>query len=80
MGGVDAIIFTGGIGENDDMVRAEVMKDMEYLGIDFDFDKNVSIPRGTTECLTKQDSRVKVYRIPTDEEFIIARDTEMLVK
>lgn len=80
MGGVDAIIFTGGIGENDDLVRAEVMKDMEYLGVDFDFDKNKSIPRGTTEILTKADSKVKVYRIPTDEEFIIARDTEMLVK
>ena len=80
MGGVDAIIFTGGIGENDEFVRAEVMKDMEYLGVDFDFDKNNSIPRGTIECLTKENSKVKVYRIPTDEEFIIARDTEMLVK
>lgn len=80
LGGVDAIIFTGGIGENDDLVRAEVMKDMEYLGIDFDFEKNSSIARGTTECLTKEGSKVQVYRIPTDEEYIIARDTEMLVK
>lgn len=80
MGGVDAIIFTGGIGENDELVRAEVMKDMEYLGIDFDFDKNNTMPRGTTECITKPGSKVQVYRIPTDEEFIIARDTEMLVK
>ena len=80
MGGVDAIIFTGGIGENDELVRAEVMKDMEYLGIDFDFDKNNTMSRGTTECITKPGSKVQVYRIPTDEEFIIARDTEMLVK
>lgn len=80
MGGVDAIIFTGGIGENDELVRAEVMKDMEYLGIDFDFDKNDTMPRGTIECITKSNSKVQVYRIPTDEEFIIARDTEMLVK
>ena len=80
MGGVDAIIFTGGIGENDELVRAEVMRDMEYLGIDFDFDKNSTMPRGTTECITKPGSRVQVYRIPTDEEYIIARDTEMLVK
>jgi len=80
MGGVDAIIFTGGIGENDELVRAEVMKDMEYLGVDFDFDKNNTMPRGTIECIAKPSSRVKVYRIPTDEEFIIARDTEMLVK
>ncbi|MBQ3502760.1 MAG: acetate kinase [Clostridia bacterium] len=80
MGGVDAIIFTGGIGENDELVRAEVMKDMEYLGVDFDFEKNSTMPRGTTECITKPGSKVQVYRIPTDEEFIIARDTEMLVK
>ena len=80
MGGVDAIIFTGGIGENDELVRAEVMKDMEYLGVDFDFEKNATMPRGTTECITKPDSKVQVYRIPTDEEYIIARDTEMLVK
>lgn len=80
MGGVDAIIFTGGIGENDELVRAEVMKDMEYLGVDFDFEKSNTLPRGTTECISKENSRVKVYRIPTDEEFIIARDTEMLVK
>ena len=80
MGGVDAIIFTGGIGENDELVRAEVMKDMEYLGIDFDFEKSNTLPRGTIECISKENSKVKVYRIPTDEEFIIARDTEMLVK
>lgn len=80
MGGVDAIIFTGGIGENDELVRAEVMKDMEYLGIDFDFKKNDTMPRGTIECISKPSSKVQVYRIPTDEEFIIARDTEMLVK
>ncbi len=80
MGGVDAIIFTGGIGENDEKVRAEVMKNMEYLGLDFDFEKNESIPRGTIECISKPSSKVKVYRIPTDEEFIIARDTETLVK
>lgn len=80
MGGVDAIIFTGGIGENDDLVRAEIMRNMEYLGIDFDFDKNANMPRGTTECITKPNSKVQVYRIPTDEEYIIARDTELLVK
>lgn len=80
MGGVDAIIFTGGIGENDELVRAEIMRNMEYLGIDFDFDKNANMPRGTIECITKPTSKVQVYRIPTDEEYIIARDTELLVK
>ena len=79
MGGVDYIIFTGGIGENDDLVRAEVMKDMEYLGIDFDVEKNKTMPRGTIETISKESSRVKVLRIPTDEELVIARDTERLV-
>ena len=79
MGGVDYIIFTGGIGENDDLVRAEVMKDMTYLGIDFDEEKNKTMPRGTIETISKETSRVKVLRIPTDEELVIARDTERLV-
>lgn len=79
MGGVDYIIFTGGIGENDDLVRAEVMKDLDYLGIDFDEEKNKTMPRGTIETISKESSRVKVLRIPTDEELVIARDTERLV-
>ena len=53
---------------------------VDFLGVDFDFDKNNTMPRGTTECITKPNSRVQVYRIPTDEEYIIARDTEMLVR
>lgn len=79
MGGVDYIIFTGGIGENDDLVRAEVMKDLDYLGIEFDEEKNKTMARGTIETITKESSRVKVLRIPTDEELVIARDTERLV-
>jgi len=79
MGGVDYIIFTGGIGENDDLVRAEVMKDLDYLGIEFDEEKNKTMARGTIETITKETSRVKVLRIPTDEELVIARDTERLV-
>ena len=79
MNGVDYIIFTGGIGENDEIVRREVMKDMDYLGAVLDVEKSDHIPRGTIEDLSAPNSRVKIYRIPTDEELVIARDTERLV-
>jgi len=78
MGGVDAIIFTGGIGENAADTRANVMKDMEYLGVDFDFEKNKGI-RGKEAELTKENSKVKVWIVPTNEELVIARDTLEIV-
>ncbi len=80
MNGVDYIIFTAGVGENDELVREAVCKDMEYLGIDFDYKLNKSAPRGTIQEFTKKKSKVKVYRIPTDEEYMIALDTASLVK
>ncbi len=80
MNGVDYIIFTAGVGENDELVREAVCKDMEYLGIDFDYELNRTAPRGTIIEFTKKDSKTKVYRIPTDEEFMIAFDTANLVK
>lgn len=78
MGGVNAIIFTGGIGENASETRANVMKDMEYLGVDFDFEKNKGI-RGKEADLTKENSKVKVWVVPTNEELVIARDTLKIV-
>ncbi len=80
MNGVDYIVFTAGVGENDELVREAVCQDMEYLGIDFDYDLNRTAPRGTVQEFTKKNSKVKVYRIPTDEEFMIALDTEALSK
>ena len=80
MNGVDYIIFTAGVGENDELVREAVCKDMEYLGIDFDYEVNKNAPRGTIQEFTKKGSKVKVYRIPTDEEYMIALDTANLVK
>lgn len=74
MGGLDMLIFTGGIGENSDYTRAEVVKDLQFLGIDFDFEKNEGV-RGEEMILTKDSSRVKVLVIPTNEELIIAEDT-----
>ncbi len=80
MNGVDYIIFTAGVGENDELVREAVCKDMEYLGVDFDYEVNKTAPRGTVQEFTKKGSKTKVYRIPTDEEYMIALDTADLVK
>lgn len=79
MGGVDAIAFTGGIGENAALVREEICKGLEYLGVDFDFEKNEVRASGTVE-LTKPNSKVKVLKIETAEELMIANDTYRLGK
>ncbi len=79
MGGVDIIVFTGGIGENADITRAGVMKDMEYLGVDFDFDKNKGV-REKDIILSKENSKVKVVVALTNEELVIAQDTYRIVK
>jgi acetate kinase len=76
MGGIDAIVFTAGIGENSDLVREAVCKDLEFLGVKFDPSKNKV--RGKEAELTTPDSKVKVYVIPTNEELVIARDTKEL--
>lgn len=78
MGGLDAVVFTGGIGENSTLVRKKVCSNMEYLGIEFDDSKNEN---AKGECdITKENSRAKVLRIPTNEELVIALDTEEIVK
>ncbi len=79
MGGVDIIIFTGGIGENADNIRELIMKDMSYMGIDFDFTKNKGL-RSQETILTLPESKVKVMIIPTNEELVIAQDTLEIVK
>lgn len=75
LNGVDAIVFTAGVGENDRNVREAVLKDMDYLGIIPDFEYNQSCPRGEEVCISKPESKVKVFVIPTDEEMAIACDT-----
>jgi len=79
MGGVDAIVFTGGIGENADEMRKNIVSNFEYLGLEFDDTKNKGV-RGKEKELTKDSSRVKVWIVPTDEELVIARDTYEIVK
>ena len=77
MGGVDLIVFTGGIGENDDYTRQETCKGLEYLGVDFDFELNKG-KRGTG-VLTNSNSKVTVMVVETNEELVIARDTYEIV-
>ena len=78
MGGVDIIVFTAGVGENQISMREAVCKDMEFLGIKFDKEKNKV--RGEEAIISADDSKVTVCVIPTDEELMIATDTMNLLK
>ncbi len=78
MNGVDIIVFTAGVGENQEGVRWDSCADMEYLGIKMDAERNHC--RGEERVLSTDDSKVKVVLVPTDEEIVIARDTMKLVK
>jgi len=78
MNGVDAIVFTAGIGENDANVRADVINGMSWFGCEIDPDKNNV--RGEEKVISTDDSKVKVLLVPTDEELVIARDVESLRK
>ncbi len=75
MGGVDALVFTGGIGENSFEVREEVCKGLEFMGIHLDLLRNQS----KAELISSDSSKVKVFRIPTNEELVIALDTAEIV-
>ena len=79
LGGVDCVVFTAGIGEHDGVVRMDIVKDMEYMGIVIDEEKNKNLGDGICEISTP-DSKVKVFMIPTNEELVIATDTENIVK
>ena len=78
MGGIDILIFTGGIGENASYIRAGVLENMEYLGIEFDELINDAV-HGIEKVISKDDSKVKVLVVPTNEELVIAKDTRMIV-
>ena len=73
MGGVDVILFTGGVGENQATARAGVCKTLEFLGVKIDAEKNKV--RSKEAIISTDDSKVKVVVIPTDEELMIATDT-----
>ena len=80
MNGVDALIFTAGIGENDRYIRQGVCRDMSYLGIEIDEELNMSCPKGREVELTKPGATVRTFVIPTNEEYMIALDTYALTK
>ncbi|MEA2030258.1 MAG: acetate kinase [candidate division Zixibacteria bacterium] len=77
--GLDAIVFTGGIGENSIPVRSTTCSDFEYLGMSIDSDKNDAVDG--KECdISTDDSRVKILVVPTNEELVIARDTKRIIE
>ena len=78
MNGVDLIVFTGGIGENNSRLRRRVCENLTYLGVKFDYDANVE--KGVDTMLTLPDSKVKIALITTNEELMIARDTMHIVQ
>jgi acetate kinase len=77
LGGLDALVFTGGIGENADVVRARTCAGLEWLGLELDPERNA---RGNRKeaCISKDGSRARIYVIPTDEERVIGRETARL--
>ncbi len=78
MNGVDYIVFTGGIGENQINIRKGICKKLEFMGVNLDLDKNNI--RGEERIISTEDSAIKVYLIPTNEELMIAKETENLIK
>ena len=78
MGGIDVIVFTAGIGENSSITRKEILKGLEFLGFELNEENNEI--RGNIQEISTEDSRLKVYVVPTNEELMIARDTAKLVK
>ena len=79
MDGVDAIIFTGGIGENSQPVRADICTKLNYLGVKIDLELNEKVWRSPDTRISTPDSKVDVWVIPTNEELMIARDTKEIV-
>ncbi len=77
MGGVDAIVFTGGIGENDSEIREGILKNLGFMGVDFDIERNKTREESR---VTTDTSAVDVWVIPTNEEIVIARDTVSLTQ
>jgi acetate kinase len=78
MGGIDLLIFTGGIGENSDSTRTGVCEGLEFLGIDLDEQVNTGL-RSRETTISKKDARVKVMVVPTNEELMIAVDTQRII-
>lgn len=79
MNGIDALVFTAGIGENDADLRRDVCADMDFFGIRLDEAANAALPRGAEGDISASDARVRTWVIPTNEEYMIAMDTAAIV-
>ncbi|MDZ4689655.1 MAG: acetate/propionate family kinase [Planctomycetaceae bacterium] len=75
LGGADAIVFTGGIGENSNRVRRDVCTNLEWAGIQLDATKNESVKRNTEVCVSADSSKTQIWIVPTNEEIVVARQT-----
>lgn len=80
MGGLDAIVFTAGIGENSWEIRRKVCKGLEFMGVEIDTYRNDNYVHGHEELISTPNSKVKVFIIPTNEELVIAEDTKRIVE
>jgi acetate kinase len=80
MGGADAIVFTGGIGENAAEVRAQICDGLQWMGLELDVERNAKCVGGCEGSISTEGSRLAAYTIPTDEELLIARDTVRSVR
>ena len=78
MQGIDVIAFTAGIGENQINIRKMICKNLEWLGVKIDLEKNNC--RGEEIEISTPDSKIKVWIVPTNEELVIARDTKQIVE
>ncbi len=84
LGGLDAIVFTGGIGENSEVIRQAVCDNLEWFGIELDRSRNANHRKharhtGGEDCLSKDSSRVQIWVIPTNEEWIVAKRTKLAI-
>jgi acetate kinase len=79
MGGADAVVFTGGVGQNAPLIRAMILEGLDWMGLDLDNAANQSIVGGGSGPIHREGSRLGAWVIPTDEELLIARDTVRLV-
>ena len=77
MRGIDAIVFTGGVGENQINIRKWVCEQLEFMGVKIDTEANNM--RGEEKKVSKEDSKVEIYVIPTNEELMIAKETQKLI-
>lgn len=80
LNGADAIVFTGGVGENGAQTREDIIADMDNLGVVLDKEKNKNFKRGEVQLISAPESKVKIYIIPTNEELMMARDTKAIVE